>query len=339
MALIFGARTDSVISAADGVTNDADTIVGDSGSERIYGLGGNDVLKGGGGADRLDGGEGIDTAVYIDSDVGVVISLIAGRGTGGTAQGDQLYGIENVTGSEHRDELYGDDNDNILSGEGGDDLIKGGGGADRLLGGDGGDTLVADGLDFVDGGDGNDIIAFEDDVRFGLGVDVDLSEGRFDWDVLGPSGHHLTRNIVNVENVAGTSGLDIITGNDADNLLLGYDGFDRINGGDGVDTIDGGDGDDRIWGGTGNDHLWGGAGSDEFRFERASWRTNLGHDVIYDFEAGDSIVVNDTISFADIRADMQQVGDNVVITFDSANSITLADTSLRSVTSEDFLFV
>ena len=56
MALIFGARTDRVINGFDGVTNDADTIVGDSESELIYGLGGNDVLKGGGGADRLDGG-------------------------------------------------------------------------------------------------------------------------------------------------------------------------------------------------------------------------------------------------------------------------------------------
>jgi Ca2+-binding RTX toxin-like protein len=337
MALIFGARTDRVINAFDGVTNDADTIVGDSESELIYGLGGNDVLKGGGGADRLDGGEGIDTAVYIDSDVGVVISLIAGRGTGGSAQGDQLYGIENVTGSDHRDELYGDGNDNTLSGEGGDDLIKGGGGADRLLGGDGGDTLVADGLDFVDGGDGNDLIAFEVATRLGFGVSVDLSSGHFQWGAFGPFGRDAPQNIVNVENVAGTEGSDSITGNDADNLLLGYGDFDRLRGGAGNDTIDGGDGDDWIWGGAGNDHLWGGAGADEFNFGRS--RTDLGHDVIHDFESGDRIVVDDTISFATIRAGMRQVGDDVVITFDGANSITLADTRLHSITSEDFLFV
>ena len=206
MALIFGARTDRLINAFDGVTNDADTIVGDSESELIYGLGGNDVLKGGGGADRLDGGDGVDTAVYIDSDVGVVISLIAGRGTGGSAKGDQLYGIENVTGSEHRDELYGDDNDNTLSGAGGDDLIKGGGGTDRLLGGDGGDTLVADGLDFVDGGDGNDIDrpstrSVSRHTRHGLGVDVDLSSGHFSWGVTWSCDRDRPPNIVNVENV------------------------------------------------------------------------------------------------------------------------------------------
>ena len=36
---------------------------------------------------------------------------------------------------------------------------------------------------------------------------------------------------------------------------------------------------------------------------------------------------------------MRQVGDDVVITFDGANSITLVDTRIYSVTSEDFLFV
>jgi Ca2+-binding RTX toxin-like protein len=346
MALIFGARTDSVINAFDGVTNDADTIVGDSGNESIYGLGGNDVLKGGGGADRLYGDDGIDTAVYLDSDAGVVISLTAGRGTGGSAHGDRLYSIENVTGSEHRDELYGDDNDNTLSGEGGDDLIKGGGGADQLLGGDGGDTLVADGLDFVDGGDGNDVVSFAREESSGpglshpgLGIRVDLSSGHFDWGVLSPVDRVGPPNIVNVENVAGTEGMDIITGNDVDNLLLGYGGFDRIRGGGGTDTIDGGDATDWIWGGAGNDHLWGGAGADEFHFERNDGTINLGHDVIYDFESGDRIAVDDTISFATVRAGMRQVGDDVVITFDSANSITLVDTRLFSVTSEDFLFV
>jgi Ca2+-binding RTX toxin-like protein len=337
MALIFGARTDRVINASDGVTNDADTIVGDSESEWIYGLGGNDVLKGGGGADRLYGDDGVDTAVYLDSDVGVVISLTAGRGTGGSAHGDRLYSIENVTGSEHRDELYGDDNDNTLSGEGGDDLIKGGGGTDRHLGGEGGDTLVPDGLDFVDGGAGNDIIAFDSGDRFGLGVTVNLSSGHFSWGV-GPVDRVGPPNVVNVENVAGTEGLDIITGNEADNFLVGYGGFDRVRGGDGADIIDGGDGDDQLWGGAGNDHLWGAAGADEFHFER-NGSTNLGHDVIYDFESGDRIAVDDTISFASIRAGMRQVGDDVVITFDGANSITLADTRLHSVTSEDFLFV
>jgi Ca2+-binding RTX toxin-like protein len=170
-----------------------------------------------------------------------------------------------------------------------------------------------------------------------LGVWVDLSSGRFELAPFGPVDRREPPNIVNVENVAGTEGWDRITGNDADNLLLGFGSSDELLGGAGNDTIDGGDGEDRIVGGAGNDHLWGGTGADEFNFERG-W-TDRGHDIIYDFESGDRIVVDDTISFATIRAGMRQVGEGVVITFDGANSVTLADTSLRSITSEDFLFV
>jgi len=344
MAIIYGARTDRLINAFDGVTNDADTIFGDGESESIYGLGGDDMIKGGGGADRLYGGAGIDTAIYIDSSDGVVVSLGAGRGAGGSAEGDQLYQIENVTGSDYRDELYGDANGNTLRGEGGDDLIKGGGGSDRLYGGAGGDSLVIDGLDgdFVDGGDGNDTLSFEvsdGHLHHHPGVNVDLSSGHFGWGLrLGPVPRDEPPTIVNIENVVGTQWVDTMVGNDADNILLGYGGTDRLHGGDGADIIDGGDGTDFIWGDAGNDHLWGGDGDDFFHFERNEGSVDLGHDIIYDFGAGDRIVVDDTISFASLRASMRQVGDDVVITFDANNSITLANTWLSSISSADFLF-
>ena len=98
----------------------------------IKGNGGNDVLKGGGGADRLFGGSGIDTADYGDSSVGVQVSLKLGGGSYGTAHGDRLYEIENVSGSNHDDILEGDENANVLYGEAGNDVLKGGGGADTL---------------------------------------------------------------------------------------------------------------------------------------------------------------------------------------------------------------
>lgn len=342
MAIIYGARTDRLINALDGVTNGADTILGDGEAESIYGLGGDDVIKGGGGADRLYGGAGIDTAVYSDSDEGVWVSLTAGRGLGGTAEGDQLFEIENVTGSAYRDELYGNSNDNTLNGDGGDDLIKGGGGSDRLSGGTGNDTLEIDGLgdDYVDGGSGNDTLSFGYvDPHVLHGVTVSLASGHA---TLGPSAPSRfpadPPEIVNVENVVGTEANDRISGNDVDNILLGYGGFDRLSGGQGNDTIDGGDGGDWIWGDEGDDHLWGGAGADRFYLERHEGAVDLGHDVIADFGLGDQIVVDDTISFATIRAGMRQVGDDVVITFDADNSITLENTRLSSVTSSDFLF-
>src|SRR5262245_40930932 len=101
----YGLGHGDYIDAADGVTNGNDVIIGTNYWDTIYGLGGNDVLKGGGGADTLYGGDGIDTADYSDSGSGVQVSLQMGGGSGGSAQGDKLYDIENVSGSSYDDVL------------------------------------------------------------------------------------------------------------------------------------------------------------------------------------------------------------------------------------------
>ena len=53
-----------------------------------------------------------------------------------------LSGIENLTGSNVTDILYGDANNNVLNGAGGDDFLIGGGGNDTLDGGTGIDTAI-----------------------------------------------------------------------------------------------------------------------------------------------------------------------------------------------------
>jgi Ca2+-binding RTX toxin-like protein len=119
-----------------------DSLVGGTGDDQLSGGDGNDVLLGGAGADALDGGAGIDTASYGGSLDGVTVNLATGLGTGGDAQGDTLTGIENVYGSNQNDVLTGDAGNNTLAGLGGDDVITGGVGADVLKGGVGNDTFV-----------------------------------------------------------------------------------------------------------------------------------------------------------------------------------------------------
>ena len=84
-----------------------------------------DTLRGGSGADTLNGvlGAGIDsdTADYTGSSAGVGISLNTGTTNGGDAEGDELIGIENLTGSASSD---------TLTGWGGADLLEGGNGDD-----------------------------------------------------------------------------------------------------------------------------------------------------------------------------------------------------------------
>src|ERR1700754_332467 len=110
MALVMAKITGSdvqqgyvLINGADGVTDGNDQIVGTWMQDHIYGGGGNDIIKGGGGADTIDGGANRDGASYEDSDVGVDVSLVTGKGHGGTAEGDTLISIEDLYGSKYND--------------------------------------------------------------------------------------------------------------------------------------------------------------------------------------------------------------------------------------------
>ena len=179
MANITGTAGNDVIDGADGVTNDTDIIDGFAGDDRIFGLGGNDLifgwadddeLNGGAGADQLYGGSGNDTASYLGSLAGVSVNLTSGTASGGDAQGDGLFSIENLVGSDFADALFGNGFENHIDGGSGVDFLTGEGGNDTLEGGQGNDTLYGGaGFDELRGGDGGDIL-------FGLGDD-DVMKG------------------------------------------------------------------------------------------------------------------------------------------------------------------
>ncbi|HEY8191364.1 MAG TPA: calcium-binding protein, partial [Alphaproteobacteria bacterium] len=129
-----------------------DFIFGDANSNIFYGLAGSDVFEGGGGADTVDGGVGWDTMRYLRSASGVTVNLETNVNTGGDAQGDVLYGIENVQGSNYNDSLTGGAGNDSLSGGSGADTIFAGAGIDALIGGSGNDIFVlsnASGIDTI----------------------------------------------------------------------------------------------------------------------------------------------------------------------------------------------
>lgn len=119
-----------------------DYIWGDNGANALYGMAGKDVLEGGAGADVLEGGDGWDYARYIRSNEGVHINLETNTNIGGDAQGDKLYNIEAIVGSNHNDTLSGSAGNDYLKGENGSDVLYGGNGVDELYGGNGADTFV-----------------------------------------------------------------------------------------------------------------------------------------------------------------------------------------------------
>ena len=189
----------------------ADTLTGDSGANWLYG---------GAGADALDGGAGGDVASYSGSAAGITVSLGAGTGTGGDAQGDSLTNIESIRAAEHNDVLAGSSVRNWLFGDGGNDLLNGGAGDDVL-----------------DGGTGNDSVSCSGSTA---GVTVDLAAGT------GLGGDAEGDTLTGLENVIGSSHDDTISGDGSVNVLRGQDGDDVLTGGAGGDTLGGGTGSDTV---------------------------------------------------------------------------------------------
>ena len=252
-----------------------DTIHGDDGPNKIWGgagadtlnaRNGDDTIDGGPGGDTIDGGahyqpeqilefegdivvipgqqgEG-DTATYENSDAGVRVSLITGRGEGGHAEGDRLSNVEHLVGSDHDDRLFGDDdNANRLFGGDGDDKIVAGAGADTVEGGAGADTMDGDVVDSSNSGYaaspvGLDTLSYASSAG---GVTIDLSrqyaaanatpaQQRAHY-ATGSGGDAAGDKFRGFENVTGGMGNDRLTGDGWNNILIGGPGADRLDGG------------------------------------------------------------------------------------------------------------
>ncbi len=318
MALIIGTKFTDILVGTGG----DDTIFDLGGNDTIVAGDGNDTIFAGQGSDFISGGDGVDTLHYGASDKAVQVNLATHTGHGGYAEGDVIFEIENLIGSTFNDTLTGDSNDNTIDGGEGNDVIHGGGGVDLLKGGDGNDTLYSDNsIASFNGGADTDTVDFSGRTQssyYGYhpgGVYVNLAYQIVEYN--GPFYHgwgpHGT--IVGVENVNGTNYADTIIGDYSNNVLNG-------NGG--------------------NDTLFGGTGNDTFVFAKSGGAVDFGHDTIGDFAAGqDHLQIDHAIfgDFAAVQQHMQQVGNDVVITYDANNSITLHDVAMANLHANDFLFV
>jgi Ca2+-binding RTX toxin-like protein len=266
----------------------ADTLTGNANANRLEGLDGHDIFTGGGGADILEGGAGIDTALYLDSAVAVLVNLAIGTGDGGTAEGDTLTGIANLEVSTHDDFLFGDGGINVLTGRGGNDFLSGGGATDSLFGGNHNDTLKGGGgADYLNGGNGTDTASYYESPD---GVVVSLiTNSAGDGDAEGDT-------FFSIENVIGSVHDDTLWGHDGVNALEGGDGGDWLKGFGGADTLSGGDGGDTLSGGGDNDTINGGAGVDTLRGEDGQDILNggAGADTMIGGSENDSYYVDST---------------------------------------------
>ena len=179
-------------------TDFADTLTGDSADNLIQGFAG---------ADTLDGGAGFDTLSYASSSGGVSVDLQTGQGSLGHATGDIVVNFEAIIGSDHNDQLTGDNADNVLSGGAGADVLAGGGGEDTASYATSGGSVVAD----------------------------LLFPGLNSGDAAGDS-------YVSIENLVGSSFDDLLFGDGGANRIDGNGGDDIVEGGAGADQLNGGGG-------------------------------------------------------------------------------------------------
>ncbi|MGE4440458.1 MAG: cadherin-like domain-containing protein [Desulfomicrobium sp.] len=234
-----------------------DLMIGNEGNDTLWGWDGNDTLEGGAGADLLWGGWGYDMVSYRNASQGVRIDLgnqNNKRGQvgapGGEENGDELWYVDGVIGSDHADTLIGssvgDDENNTWGGtlSSVHNLLKGGAGNDLLMGLGGADTL--------DGGDGIDTADYslsEDSVCVDLnltgpqtgGGEVTKTPTTIDGSNPGNfygDNHARGDVLISIENVTGSAHDDELIGNGEDNVLSGLAGADSIAGGGGSDTVD-----------------------------------------------------------------------------------------------------
>ncbi|MEO0360091.1 MAG: calcium-binding protein, partial [Pseudomonadota bacterium] len=196
----------------------------------------------------------------------------------------------------------------LLTGTAGDDTIRGFAERDTLFGGDGDDALRG-GID-------------NDRLRGDAGDDEARGQGGADR-LFGQLGD---------DTLIGGLGEDTLKGAADDDRLVGGGAADRLFGGIGDDRLNGSAGEDRLIGGAGDDFLTGGTGADRFIF-----RTNVGDDVIADFENGVDLVriQSGAERFADLAVTAD--GADVIVAF-TGTTIRFRDTAEGEIDASDFLF-
>jgi Ca2+-binding RTX toxin-like protein len=253
-------------------------------------------------ADSINGGNGRDLVDYSNADRGVWVDL----GTGTTQAIYRVPGLLSDFVESQGGNLGFPVITTTLSNI---EDVRGSAYGDRLVGSDGDNVIEGGGgADIIDGGAGVDTASYANSsegvyVELNGFASVNLGLDLLPHPGLGFGGDAQGDRLYSIENVIGSAHSDTLAGNVYANVLTG------------------------------------GEGSDTFVFGRL-----VGHDTITDFDArgDDHDVIQISRSwFADFNALEEHISrddDNVVITLDDHNSITLEDVGLRHLDASDFYF-
>jgi Ca2+-binding RTX toxin-like protein len=194
-----------------------DSLIGNSGANKLEGLGGDDTMDGGLGADTMEGGNGSDLYIVRDVD-DVVTETNRLRATGG----DDTVVSYVTTAMSGAGWVLGDYVENLRIG-----TTAAANGSGNSL-----DNIIYAnvGNNVLNGGAGVDTISFE---HASAGVVASIASTAVGPQATGGSG---SDTLLNFENITGGSGNDALTGSAQANVLSGGLGADTLTGGLGDDT-------------------------------------------------------------------------------------------------------
>ncbi|MEO7220836.1 MAG: calcium-binding protein [Devosia sp.] len=219
-----------VVGKNSGTFRHFEAVLGSLGRDTILGTEQNDQIKPIKGNDSINGRGGFDILSYADlGSRGIVLKWGTGKIKDTFGDTDSFSNIEHVIGSKNSDDMNGTAGGQIFTGGAGKDTIDGVGGTDTL------DYSLETG---------------------GKAINVLLAKHEV-TDTFGG-----TDTVDNIENIIGTTGRDVMTGDGGANTFWGRDGKDNLGGGAGKDTLWGGLHNDALGGGDNDDKLYGEDGSD-----------------------------------------------------------------------------
>ena len=229
----------------------------------------------------------------------------------GTSGADTLTVDPIWVGGTRLDGLNGND---TLTGGAADDTLIGGVGDDRLSGGAGDDTFVYAkdaGFDTVDGGDGDDTLlstTADGEIRLRSLQNVERIEARAPTsdqaipkvNVYLESGQSIDLTnveLIDIHQILGESGAEIIAGSAGNDYIVGLSGNDTLNGGSGDDIISDGAGIDLSDGGDGIDTIDVSENNVAITVDLEAQRINYGSntEVILNFENATGTSLDDTL--------------------------------------------
>jgi Ca2+-binding RTX toxin-like protein len=188
----------------------------------------------------------------------------------------------------------------VITGSGGNDTLYGGAGADLI---DGGDRL-----DVMIGGGGDDtyiVSGYKDQI-------VETTKGGIDTVIVRDDRYFLPAE---VENLVATKPGSLLVGNNLTNILTGTNGDDKFIGGGASDLINLGAGADLVIVAPGD-----------------------GNDVVTGFSVNDrlSIAASAFSSFAEVKAALQQVGEDTILKLADGGSVRLKGVRAADLTAAQF---